>query len=173
MASTKPSQGALSPYMGEAPPHRDFFKLGEHYLNAAKALRPKFGRTFWPTFFVACQALELYLKGFLRANGMTEEELKKRIGHNLNKAFEMAKSKGADDLAGFTKEDEGLISKVGDIYRRRDFQYRYYGEWPLHPSAIDELIALLGTKIQRIVVNGRKNWTQLAIDALKTRPKKT
>ena len=57
-----------------------FAKLGKEFADAAKVLNQHHqnqkSHPSWPTYFVACQALELYLKAFLRANGMSSDDLK-------------------------------------------------------------------------------------------------
>ena len=65
---------------------------GESYLCAAEILLPytdqsKEDRLAFddPVIFLALHAVELFLKGFLRAHGCTVDRLRKRFGHDLSK----------------------------------------------------------------------------------------
>ena len=71
--------------LGPDHPH-NFSALGKEFLEAAKTLNLSHpNQPDWPTFFLACQALELYLKAFLRCKGVSVEDLKKSkiFGHDL------------------------------------------------------------------------------------------
>jgi hypothetical protein len=62
------------------------FRTAQDFLKAANTLDP--GVTTGPFGFVAAQCLELALKAYLMKNaGMTEADLIKRIGHDLQKAW--------------------------------------------------------------------------------------
>ena len=48
----------------------------------------------WGIALLSAHALEIILKAFLVANGVTEDELIWRVGHNLDKAWREASSRG-------------------------------------------------------------------------------
>ena len=48
----------------------------------------------WGIAVLSAHALEIILKASLVANGVTEAELKRRVGHDLNKAWRLASSLG-------------------------------------------------------------------------------
>jgi HEPN domain-containing protein len=107
-----------------------FLNLGDTFLRAATLLNQAYeNRCEWPTYFLACQALELYLKGYLLRRGRDVDYVRKKIGHNLKLAFDEAKAKGL----GLTAEPwlQELVMNVGDAYYRREFQYQSVGEWSL------------------------------------------
>ena len=119
----------------------NFVKAGKDFAEAAKILnRHCHNEPFWPTYFVACQALELYFKAFLRAKGMSLEDLK-QVGHDLQRAFRKANELGFGKVVGVTGEVEKTISMLSPIYLKRDFQYKGSGEWTL--CGVDALISFL------------------------------
>ncbi|MGA9453239.1 MAG: hypothetical protein WBW41_18070 [Verrucomicrobiia bacterium] len=61
---------------------RDFLKLGSDFQNAACVVFEKQGLGSFPGYALVGQALELYLKAYLRAQGEGLKDVKS-IGHNL------------------------------------------------------------------------------------------
>jgi hypothetical protein len=117
----------------------NFLKLGEKFRDAAEILNQHYRNApDWPTFVVACQGLELYLKAFLRAKGMTLDDLKNKIGHDLQRAYNKSKDLG---LWKVPQGDEEMITLLNQAYKERDFQYRASGEREL--PLVGDLISFL------------------------------
>lgn len=115
----------------------NFIKVGKEFAEAGKILNQHHRNApSWPTYFVACQALELYLKAFLRAKGMSLKDLRNKIGHDLLFAFCKAKEMGLGKVVSITKDDEHMIEILNPIYSKRDFQYKSSGEWALYPVGV-------------------------------------
>jgi hypothetical protein len=115
---------------------RNFSAQGEKYLKAAKIIIAQNQRELeWPIFFLLCQALELYLKAFLRFKGVSVEDLRnpRKFCHDLQRGFKMARgmAQGLETASSFTDELEKCIEVVGPIYKERDFQYTNTGIWTL------------------------------------------
>src|SRR5665213_1708764 len=78
----------------------------ETYLEAARILfehERKVSRTYMrtsshPAYFLACQAIELALKAYLRGSGKTEDFLAKKCNHNLITALQAANEHGLTNL---------------------------------------------------------------------------
>jgi hypothetical protein len=107
---------------------RNFAKLGEDFLQAAKFTNDGFKNRFeWPTYFLVYQSLEHYLKSYLLNRGRTLDYVHKQIGHNLKRALDEAKAVGLvlNAPAGF----EELVMDVGSSYSNKDFQYRSMGSF--------------------------------------------
>jgi hypothetical protein len=69
------------------------FNYADSYWMAAEALRPEDFKTTHPDapkVFLYCQAIELYLKSFLRLRGHTVRELRQSFGHDLTHLGEAA-----------------------------------------------------------------------------------
>jgi len=117
----------------------NFLKLGEKFREAAKILNQHYRNApDWPTFLLACQGLELYLKAFLRAKSMSLDDLKNKIGHDLQLAYKRSKDLGLWKVA---EVDEEMITLLNQVYKERDFQYRASGEWEL--PLVGDLISFL------------------------------
>ena len=124
-----------------------FAKLGKEFADAANTLykvsQDQHVHPSWPIQFVTCQALELYLKAFLRANGVSLDDLKdgRKFGHDLQRALREAKQKGLDKVVAITDDEEHIIKILNAHYKNRDFQYKGSGEFTLTPVGF--LIPLL------------------------------
>lgn len=128
----------------------NFSKLGEEYLEAAKILNRHYADSpKWPTFFLGCTALELYLKAFLRFKGVSIGDLKSRnkFGHDLMRRFSRSKELGL--AQSFEGDLEFAIEKLNEYYRDREFQYAGSGSWELvPPSKLIALLEELGCKLR-------------------------
>jgi len=128
----------------------NFSKLGEEYLEAAKVLNRHYENSpEWPTFFLACTALELYLKAFLRIKGVSIGDLKSRtkFGHDLMRCFIRSKELGL--VLPFEGNLESAIEVLNEYYRDREFQYAGSGSWELvAPSDLITLLEKLGCKLR-------------------------
>ena len=145
-APTPLTVGTTTPGLTQLPPDspHNFSTLGRDFLAAATLLNSHHPNSpDWPTFFLVCQALELYLKAFLRYRGLSTEDLKKPkiFGHDLqlglNKAMELKLEKTLD----FTHELGNSITLINQPYKERDFQYLRSGSWELPPMG--SLISLV------------------------------
>ena len=96
------------------------------FLEAAKIVRTQKPETFRPTYFLACQSIELSLKAYLRATGSGEADLKK-LGHNLEKCVDSARNAGIEDHVTFSDIDMTLIALANPHYSYKDFQYSITG----------------------------------------------
>lgn len=131
-------------------PH-NFSKLGKKYLEAAKALDTRHpNEPDWPTFFLVCQSLELYLKAFLRAREVPVEDLLKRriFGHDLGLGLDKAMELGLDKTLDFTDDLRSCVAVINQPYKDRDFQYKHSGSWELiHISPLILLVQAVGRKL--------------------------
>ena len=124
-----------------------FAELGKEFAGAAnilyKVCQDQHVHPSWPIHFVTCQALELYLKAFLRAKGVSLDDLRDRrkFGHDLHRALREAKQKGLNKVVTITEDEEHVIKILNAHYKTRDFQYKSSGEFILAP--VGRLIPLL------------------------------
>ena len=111
--------------LGNNTPH-NFATLAEQFLRATKVLHQhdkEFGFPARPTYFLAFQALELYLKAFLAGKGMPGKDLQRRIGHSIRKALEEAKLQGLP-LPNIDDRWLQALLDLSDAYQSRTLQYR-------------------------------------------------
>ena len=107
-----------------------FAKQGEDYLEAAKILHEQLkGAPKWPVFQNAFQALELYLKAYLRMKGVSMDDLQKKFGHRLRDALTEAKANGLK--LKFDPDAEDAVMEVSTYYTDTQLRYTAFGEWPL------------------------------------------
>ena len=135
--------------LGPDSPH-NFWALGEEFLKAAKIITDKHPNEWnFPTYFLLCHALELYLKSFLRSKEVSVEDLKNptKFGHDLQCGFNLARSKGSALI--FTDELEQCVKDVSPTYKNRDFQYMHTGQWtlPVLPHLLS-LVEILSGKLK-------------------------
>lgn len=79
------------------------------------------------------EVVELALKGFLFAKGMTAMELKK-IGHNLSVLLHEAELRGIRTLIGSSSINAGIIRLLNVDYVCKRFNYRESGAMYLVPD---------------------------------------
>lgn len=88
------------------------FNYARSYWRSAIALdeaKLKLTHPDAPVLFLYVHAIELYLKSFLRLNGMTVQELRSRaLGHRVCCLAEKARSFGLP----FDSDDEGVITLI-------------------------------------------------------------
>ena len=137
---TPANVGTVVPWLtrlGSDSPH-NFSALGEEFLEAAKILNSHHpNKPDWPTFLMICQALELYLKAFLRSKKVSVGDLKKPkiFGHDLKIGFNKAMELELDKILDFTGELGNYIAVISQPYKERYFQYKHSGSWELIPIA--------------------------------------
>jgi HEPN domain-containing protein len=85
----------------------------------------------WPIYQNAFQALELYLKAYLRMRGVSVEDLQKKLGHRLRDALKEAKARGLN--VAFEPQAEEMVMEVSSYYTDTQFRYTAFGEWPIVP----------------------------------------
>ena len=119
---------------------RNFAKLGAQFLQATRFTNEGFQNGLqWPTYFLAFQSLELYLKCYLLSRGRKLVYVRNDISHDVKRALDEAKKEGL--VLNGPEELEDLVADVGDSYLKRDFQYRSIGRFTL--MAPDVLIGFV------------------------------
>jgi hypothetical protein len=92
---------------------RSYFNFAESYWLSAKALieaqiKGAPNRAY-PIFFLYYHAIELYLKAYLRVQGLTVDHLQKGFGHDASKLSKQARKLGAP----IKPKEMGLFDVVG------------------------------------------------------------
>ncbi len=113
------------------------------FLDAAIIVRSQKSEvsaiTFVPLYFLACQAIELSLKAYLRGTGYGQKDLV-RLGHNLSKCVEAARAAGVEQHISFAAEEAAIVAMINPYYQSKDLQYSITGL--KHRPQPDLLIAL-------------------------------
>jgi len=124
--------------------------LANNYIVAADLLlkRPT-PQTSVPALFLLAHALELHLKAFLMAKGISESRLRSRdIGHNLVACFRESREQGLLRILSLTKKEVCQIIRINRYYRGK--QLEYFAPTAKRFGSIDEFQATV-EKISRAV----------------------
>jgi len=75
--------------------HCEALERAEAFYDAFRQLRPR-NRIVdaWPRYFLLCHTVELALKSFLAARGVTESKLRTAFGHKIDALMREAISRG-------------------------------------------------------------------------------
>src|SRR4051812_33328340 len=98
----------------------------EQFLEAARILRSQKGATFAPLYFLACQSIELSMKGYLRGAGWSDKQLR-QVGHDLNKCLQAAIAHGIESHVALSQLDADIIGMINPYYEGKDLQYSRAG----------------------------------------------
>lgn len=108
----------------------DFYKLGSEFLKAAHLVFEKSPELDFPGYALIGQAIELYLKAYLRAKGQSVNDLKS-VGHNLKSAFDRAENLGLLKHFSIEANEREALEKLSQVYQSKDFHYKNQGNWEL------------------------------------------
>jgi len=106
-------------------------RYARDYLEAALVVdehlgkRPRYLRVApIPAYFLLTHALELTLKAYLRAGGLTVEELSARpLGHDLRALYSKACDLGLPALYQLTEEDSSALHLLAELNEGHQLRY--------------------------------------------------
>lgn len=101
-----------------------FLFYATDFLNAHESY--KSDNPFSPvSYYLVCRSLELSMKSFLLAKGMTRQEIKntKKYGHDLKKILRKAKELGINTISPISDTQEEQIVQANNWYARKGFEY--------------------------------------------------
>ena len=101
-----------------------------------------------PVYYLFLHAVELSLKSYLHFRGVDESSIR-RIGHDLETAWQQAVDLGICDLCSQCQELQDCIEIIGPIYRGNQLEYFYPGRKRLPAiedmdKCSDKIITVLG-----------------------------
>ena len=76
-----------------------------------------------PVMFLVGQAIELALKAFLLARGVTLRKLRTDYGHELHRSLRKAKELGLSVLIPLSEEDQHVLDLLDALYSSKQLQY--------------------------------------------------
>ena len=108
-------------------------------------------------YYLYCRSIELVIKAFLLAKGITKKQLKARkLGHDLTALLTEARKMGLEDIVVIDPEWEAELSKANDYYFKKDFEYFNvaFGYYSL-PSLVvlNELSEVLLKSLKRVCID--------------------
>lgn len=102
--------------------HAAAFSAAAEVVSSSKLKDPL------PEYFLWARTIELVLKSFLVAEGMTLSEVRSRkFGHDLNSLLREARQRGISELIGRDAIQTGLVQLLNHDYLSKRFEYREPG----------------------------------------------
>jgi len=95
--------------------------------DAARAVRDVVKIDPLPKYFLWGRTIELFLKSYLLAEGVSVKELKKNFGHDLLKLYSEARKRGIGGLIGTNHEHVAIVRIMNLDYLSKRFEYRISG----------------------------------------------
>lgn len=114
----------LRPAMTIIENERTFFVLADEFFFAASELEKTVNpdKIAMASYYLYGHSLELAYKGFLFRCGVTLKELK-RVGHDLQKALNLAKDKGICNYLCIDAAYETVVQRLNKYYFTKEFEY--------------------------------------------------
>lgn len=106
---------------------RSLYTHGALFDDAARAVRGAVKVDPLPKYFLWGRTIELFLKSYLLAEGVSVVELKTKYGHDLVKLFNEAHNRGIKSLIGKPVEDSAIVRLLNLDYLSKNFEYRIPG----------------------------------------------
>lgn len=107
---------------------RSLYMHGALFHKAAHAVRASVKIDPLPAYFLWGRTIELLLKSYLLAEGVSEAALKsRRFGHDLVALYREARRRSLDNLVYKTYEDPDTIRELNRNYRSKNLEYRLSG----------------------------------------------
>lgn len=115
------------------------------YLAAAKVVRASRGRDdiFFPAYFLVGHSIELAMKAFLRASGISVAALRSRTyGHDLERLIRESRKRKLGRLVKLSKNEVLAVCLLSATYKPKELEYIATGSCRL--PILDELEGIAG-----------------------------
>ena len=136
-----------------------FHRYASEFATWARKAHADKGDEFSPVpYYLYCHSLELVLKAFLLAKGVTQRELmnRERLGHHLSKILPRAKDLGLEEVVPLAPHWEAEVEKANGYYADKGFEYfdvatagRGYPNLP-NLDILHELVSTLLTTLKDV-----------------------
>lgn len=74
-------------------------------------------------YYLVCRSIELSLKAYLLTKNLPIGNLKKRLGHDLDKILRKSKELGFDSDIGISEDEKAELERANLWYKRKGFEY--------------------------------------------------
>ena len=104
----------------------EFLQYGKHYLRAADHLSSNPSDSWFDPlpYQLACQSLELHLKGFIwLTDRLSRDKIKYKYGHDIAKLWRHSKERGISKYCKPTSARDRAIEFLSPYYKERKFAY--------------------------------------------------
>ncbi len=113
-----------------------------------------------PLYFLACQAIELALKGYLRGSGESEDFLADKCKHNLIIALNAAEERGLTNLLKLESKEREELYLASELYSSKALQFPIAGLYTLpHFETLLQIAEKLVAQIEVFCLENVKRHT--------------
>ena len=106
---------------------RGLLIFAEEFMRAAEAVEKLCPEDRLPRYYLFGHTLELALKAFLLAEGVSLDDLKRKFGHDLLRLAKEANSLGLDRAETISSIDFAVIRIINIDYLTKRFEYGEHG----------------------------------------------
>lgn len=105
-----------------------FHRYSSEFYEAARSLqRPE---SYSPVhYYLYCRSLELVLKAYLLAKGISKKKLKNKFRHDLEKTLRKADSLGLGGTVSISDEQRVHLALANAHYKSKAFEYFEVSTW--------------------------------------------
>lgn len=131
-----------------------FWRYADEFLRAATVVEASAKRHFDilpPRYYLLGHSIELALKAFLLAKGVTPTELRLKqynMAHNLEKALVRAEGLGLADVVNIPPKERTAIMLLNKTYGRKSYEYLETGS--IHIPPTDTLFSVVNRVLPAI-----------------------
>nr|WP_312379579.1 hypothetical protein [Delftia acidovorans] len=93
------------------------------YERAAQPTPPLVPCPPIPALYLLGHGLELTLKAFLLSKGAALEDVRKKLGHDLERAFSSSKENGLGTLLQWQASEESALTLLNVMYKPKELEY--------------------------------------------------
>ncbi len=139
-----------------------FHRYASEFATWARQAHAGMGDKFSPVpYYLYCRSLEMVVKAFLLAKGVTQKELMKKgvLGHDLCKILLRAKELDLEQVVPFKPRWEAEVEKANGYYVDKGFEYfkvvtavRGYPNLP-ELDILNELVSTLLIRLEHVCLN--------------------
>ncbi len=137
-----------------------FHRYASEFATWARQAHAGMGEHFSPVpYYLYCHSLELVLKAFLLAKGVTQKELKERLSHDLCKILLRAKELDIEQVVPLAPRWEAEVERANGYYADKGFEYfdvatagRGYPNLP-NLDILHELVSTLLESLEHVCLN--------------------
>jgi hypothetical protein len=154
---------------------RNLFTYEQAEHKRAKSNYFLIGEPEAPLYFLACQAIECALKGYLRGSGKDENFLANECGHNLAKTFKAAEEFGLTNLLKLEPEECKALDLANTLYNSKALQFPIAGRYTFpHFETLLQIAGKLVVKTETFCLDNVKRHTgkSTAVTALRAARRK-
>lgn len=126
-----------------------FIRHAREFLAAAELVLNQTEEVSLPSLFLFGHSIELSLKAFLLACGMTRNELKKNFGHNLEALLDESIKRGLEKEISIEDVERGVLQLLNKEYQSKRLEYLDSGG--IYSMPVPHVIVQISRKLVNVL----------------------